>query len=30
VYRNLHRMDANIKKATMKRADWCLKHLDDL
>ena len=30
VYRNLQRMDADTRKATMKRADWCLKHLDDL
>jgi deoxyribodipyrimidine photolyase-related protein len=29
-YRNLQRMEADTKKATMKRADWCLKHLDDL
>ncbi|MBT8119188.1 MAG: cryptochrome/photolyase family protein [Gammaproteobacteria bacterium] len=30
VYRNLQRMDADTIKATMKRADWCLQHLDDL
>jgi deoxyribodipyrimidine photolyase-related protein len=30
VYHNLDRMDADTKKATIKRAEWCLKHLDDL
>ncbi len=30
IYRNWDRQDKAKRKATLERADWCLRHLDEL